>query len=35
MTYEDFIKSKKTFKEQSGFKMPDSWINNNAFDFQA
>ena len=35
MTYEDFIKSKKTFKEQSGFKMPDSWINSNAFDFQA
>ena len=35
MTYEEFIKSKKTFKEQSGFKMPDSWINDNAFDFQA
>lgn len=35
MSYEDFIKSKKTIKESSGFKMPDSWLNPLAFDYQA
>ena len=35
MNYEEFIKSKKTIKESSGFKMPDSWLNPLAFDYQA
>lgn len=35
MNYEDFIKSKKTIKESSGFIMPDSWLNPLAFDYQA
>lgn len=35
MNYEEFIKNKKTHKIQTGFKMPDSQINKNAFDYQA
>lgn len=35
MKYEDFIKSKKTYKQPCGFKLKDSWINSNAFDYQA
>lgn len=35
MNYEEFIRSKKNIKESSGFKMPDSWLNPLAFDYQA
>ena len=35
MLYEDFIKSKKPKPIQTGFKIPSSWINDKAFDYQA
>lgn len=35
MEYIDFIKSKKPKAIQTGFKIPSSYINSNAFDYQA
>lgn len=35
MEYLDFIKSKKPKTIQTGFKLPSSHINSNAFDYQA
>ena len=35
MEYLDFIKSKKPKSEAVGFKIPSSFINSNAFDYQA
>ena len=35
MEYLDFIKSKKPKSEANGFKIPSSFINSNAFDYQA